>query len=52
MQEPVLFNRSVYENIQYNSDKTMKQIIIATEQSRSYDFIIEGKFGIKENKFE
>lgn len=50
-QEPVLFNRSVYENIKYNiKDATFDDVVEASKQAKAFDFIIEGNFGLNEVK--
>ena len=37
MQEPVLFNRSVYQNIKYNMENvTPDQVIKASEMANAY----------------
>ena len=46
MQEPVLFNRSVYENIKYNTNNVgLEEVVAVSKKAKAYDFIIEGKFG-------
>jgi subfamily B ATP-binding cassette protein MsbA len=41
-QEPVLFNASIFENIQYGNDKaTREQIIAAAKMANAHDFIME-----------
>lgn len=47
-QEPVLFNRSIYENIKYNQvDATYEDVVIAARMANCYDFIQQGNFGVK-----
>ena len=39
-QEPVLFNRSVYDNIKYNmKEATFEDVIEATRAAKAFDFI-------------
>ena len=48
-QEPVLFNRSVYENIKYNSkNATFQDVVTASKMAKAYDFICQGNFGMNE----
>lgn len=52
-QEPVLFNRSVYENIKYNcKSATFDDVVNASKMAKAYDFVCEGNFGMKEDDEE
>ena len=53
MQEPVLFNRSVYKNIRYNCESVgYEQVVNASKMANALDFINEGKFGKKSESEE
>lgn len=45
-QEPALFNRSVIENIKYNSVASVYEIQQAAKLASAYDFIENGNFGV------
>lgn len=47
-QEPVLFNRTLYENIRYNQEASFEEIVQATIQANAYNFITEANFGVSE----
>lgn len=48
MQEPVLFNRSVFDNIKYNTNwATFDDVVKVSQMANAYDFVCEGKFGTK-----
>ena len=50
MQEPVLFNRSVFKNIKYNCHNvTFEDVENASKMANAFDFINEGKFGKRNN---
>lgn len=52
-QEPILFNGTIQDNIQYNSENvTFEQIRQAAEQSNSLKFIENNEFDIVQNKSE
>jgi len=47
MQEPALFNRTVYENVKYNNkNATPDDIIMACREAKAYDFIEKANFGL------
>jgi ABC-type multidrug transport system fused ATPase/permease subunit len=47
-QEPLLFNRSIYENIKYNqTEATYEDVINAARMANAFDFIEQGNFGVK-----
>ena len=49
MQEPALFNRSVYENLRYNNaDVTDQELVEVVKAANAYDFIVDGNFGLEE----
>lgn len=49
MQEPALFNRSVYENLRYNNaDVSDEEIMEVVKSVNAYDFIVDGNFGLDE----
>lgn len=46
-QEPVLFNRSIVDNIRYNRpDLTNQEIIAACQQANALKFITDANFGL------
>ena len=46
-QEPVLFNRSVFDNIKYNmKEATFEDVVEASKKAKAFDFICEGNFGL------
>lgn len=48
MQQPALFNRSVYENIKYNDQSAnVNDVIEACKSVNAYDFVAEGNFGVQ-----
>ena len=50
-QEPVLFNRSVYENIKYNcKGATFQDVVTASKMAKAYDFVCQGNFGMEEEE--
>ena len=49
MQEPALFNRSVYENLKYNNaDVSDQEIVEVVKSVNAYDFVVDGNFGLDE----
>lgn len=47
-QEPVLFNRSIYENIKYNqTNATYEDVVTAARMANCFDFIQQANFGVK-----
>jgi ABC-type multidrug transport system fused ATPase/permease subunit len=52
-QEPILFNRSVYENIKYNTkDATFEDVVRVSKLAKAFDFIEEGNFGVMKKEKE
>ena len=50
-QEPILFNRSVFDNIKYNSkNATFQDVVRASKMAKAYDFICEGAFGMNDEE--
>ena len=45
----MLFNRSVQENIRYNTDESFLSIVEAAKIANAYDFIENGNFGIQKS---
>lgn len=46
-QEPALFNRSVIDNIRYNSGATREEILEAARIANAYEFVEHGGFGLE-----
>ena len=46
-QEPVLFNRSVINNVRYNrTDLSYEEVVEACKQANAYSFICDANFGL------
>jgi ABC-type bacteriocin/lantibiotic exporter with double-glycine peptidase domain len=46
MQEPALFNRSVFENVRYNTSKAqISDVQEACQEAKAYEFIETANFG-------
>ena len=45
----MLFNRSVQDNIRYNTDESFLSIVEAAKIANAYDFIENGNFGIQKS---
>ena len=50
-QEPVLFNRSVINNIKYNRiDICYEEVVEACKQANALKFITDANFGLDDNR--